>query len=182
MGVPTSGFRAVLEDAAAALTGPNIAREIMAGKAAAAVVATEDRAVDTAIQKVVTRGVFRVHLNHDLVGCEIGGALKNVIAIAAGSGRVSVWSRGALGRCCHHGFSSHYTFCTLCLDLTRTGCSGGLAGLTAASGTTLLWISPAVVGGCLAVRRLIRAAGTGSLQDYYRAAGEARLHGDGERR
>jgi glycerol-3-phosphate dehydrogenase (NAD(P)+) len=71
---------------AAALTGPNIAREILEGKAAAAVVATEDMEVAAEIQKVVTRGVFRVYLNHDVVGCEIGGALKNVVAIASGIG------------------------------------------------------------------------------------------------
>jgi len=69
---------------AAALTGPNIAREIMAGQAAASVLATEDLAVASAIQKVLSRGLFRIYLNHDVVGCEVGGALKNVIAIAAG--------------------------------------------------------------------------------------------------
>ena len=68
----------------AALTGPNIAREIMAGQAAAAVIATEDLAVGAAIQAVLTRGLFRVYLNHDVVGCELAGALKNVVAIAAG--------------------------------------------------------------------------------------------------
>lgn len=68
----------------AALTGPNIAREIMGGQAAAAVIATEDLAVARAIQSVLTRGVFRVYTNHDVVGCELGGALKNVVAIAAG--------------------------------------------------------------------------------------------------
>ena len=67
---------------AAALTGPNIAREILEGKAAAAVIATEDLDVAAEIQKVLTRGVFRVYVNHDVVGCEIGGALKNVVAIA----------------------------------------------------------------------------------------------------
>lgn len=72
---------------AAALTGPNLAAEIMSGRAAAAVVATEDLEVAAAIQAVVTRGVFRVYLNHDVVGCEMGGALKNVIAIAAGIGQ-----------------------------------------------------------------------------------------------
>ena len=45
----------------AALTGPNIANEIMSGKAAAAVIATEDLEVARAIQKVFTRGVFRVY-------------------------------------------------------------------------------------------------------------------------
>jgi len=68
----------------AALTGPNIAREIMAGQAAAAVVATEDLAVAAAIQGVLTRGLFRVYINHDVIGCELGGALKNVVAIASG--------------------------------------------------------------------------------------------------
>jgi glycerol-3-phosphate dehydrogenase (NAD(P)+) len=68
----------------AALTGPNIAREIMSGQAAASVIATEDLAVASAIQRVLTRGVFRVYTNHDVIGCELGGALKNVVAIACG--------------------------------------------------------------------------------------------------
>ena len=71
---------------AAALTGPNLAREIMSGMASAAVVATEDLAVAGEIQQVVKRGVFRVYVNHDVAGCEIGGALKNVVAIAVGIG------------------------------------------------------------------------------------------------
>jgi glycerol-3-phosphate dehydrogenase (NAD(P)+) len=69
---------------AAALTGPNLAREIMAGRAAASVIATEDLSVATALQRVLNRGLFRVYTNHDVIGCEIGGALKNVIAIATG--------------------------------------------------------------------------------------------------
>jgi glycerol-3-phosphate dehydrogenase (NAD(P)+) len=69
---------------AAALTGPNLAKEIMAGQAAASVIATEDLSVAAALQAVLHRGVFRVYTNHDVIGCEVGGALKNVIAIAAG--------------------------------------------------------------------------------------------------
>lgn len=69
---------------AAALTGPNIAREIMSGGAAAAVIATPDLAVASALQQVLGRGLFRIYTNHDVVGCEIGGALKNVVAIACG--------------------------------------------------------------------------------------------------
>lgn len=69
---------------AAALTGPNIAREIMAGSAAAAVVAAEDAAVAASLQKLFGRGVFRLYTNHDVVGCEVAGALKNVVAIACG--------------------------------------------------------------------------------------------------
>ena len=68
----------------AALTGPNIAREIMAGQAAASVIATEDLKVAQAIQAVLTRGLFRIYTNHDVIGCELGGALKNVVAIACG--------------------------------------------------------------------------------------------------
>lgn len=88
---------------AAVLTGPNLAREIMTGKAAASVVATEDLTVAKALQRHLTRGLFRVYVNDDVVGCEIGGALKNVIAIAAGIGqgldvgdntRAAVVSRG----------------------------------------------------------------------------------------
>ena len=87
----------------AALTGPNIASEILSGKAAAAVIATEDLEVASAIQAVFTRGVFRVYINDDVIGCELGGALKNVIAIATGMGeglgvgdntRAAVMSRG----------------------------------------------------------------------------------------
>ena len=88
---------------AAALTGPNLAREIMAGQAAAAVIATEDLGVAAALQKVLQHRLFRIYRNHDVIGCEIGGALKNVIAIAAGIGeglgvgdntRAAVMTRG----------------------------------------------------------------------------------------
>jgi glycerol-3-phosphate dehydrogenase (NAD(P)+) len=69
---------------AAALTGPNLAAEVMQGRAAAAVVATEDLDVATALQSLLQGGLFRVYTNHDVIGCELGGALKNVVAIATG--------------------------------------------------------------------------------------------------
>ncbi len=69
---------------AAALTGPNLAKEIMAGKAAAGVIATEDLTVADELQSLLSRGVFRLYTNHDVIGCEVAGALKNVVAIAAG--------------------------------------------------------------------------------------------------
>src|SRR3984893_13702153 len=68
----------------AALTGPNLAKEIMSGQAAASVIATEDLAVARALQSVMQRGLFRLYTNHDVIGCELGGALKNVVAIATG--------------------------------------------------------------------------------------------------
>ena len=123
MGVPSLGFRAVLEEAgrslrpwvpvvslskgleekthlrmtelieemlpghpAGVLTGPNLAREIMTGHAAAAVVALDDDTIVKELQRLFTCGLFRVYTNQDVVGCEVAGALKNVIAIAAGMG------------------------------------------------------------------------------------------------
>ncbi len=71
---------------AGVLTGPNLAREIMAGQAAASVIAMVDDTIAIALQKVFRTGLFRVYTNEDVVGCELGGALKNVIAIAAGMG------------------------------------------------------------------------------------------------
>ncbi len=69
---------------AATLSGPNIAKEIISGWAAAAVVATEDLSVAVEIQRVLRRGLLRIYTNHDVIGCEVGGALKNVVAIATG--------------------------------------------------------------------------------------------------
>ncbi len=69
---------------AAALTGPNIAREIMSGQAAASVIATEDLAVAGELQRILRRGLLRIYTNHDVIGCELGGALKNVVALACG--------------------------------------------------------------------------------------------------
>jgi len=68
----------------AVLTGPNLAKEILAGHAAAAVVAMADEYVASEIQRCFTTKLFRVYTNDDVCGSEIGGALKNVIAIASG--------------------------------------------------------------------------------------------------
>jgi glycerol-3-phosphate dehydrogenase (NAD(P)+) len=124
MGVPSHGFRAVLEAAAPSieagvpilslskgveqgtllrmteviadvlpehrrdrigvLTGPNLAREVALGQPTASVVAIADPEAATALQAVFMTATFRVYTNPDVVGCEIAGALKNVIALAAG--------------------------------------------------------------------------------------------------
>ncbi|MEQ9520336.1 MAG: NAD(P)H-dependent glycerol-3-phosphate dehydrogenase [Parvibaculum sp.] len=68
------------------LTGPNLAREIMAGSAAASVLAMEDETICNRLRPVFQSGLFRVYTNSDLIGCELGGALKNIIAIAVGMG------------------------------------------------------------------------------------------------
>ena len=121
MGVPTHGFRQVLESVVdvvgpetpvislakgferstglrmsqvaadvlpgrpvGALTGPNLAREILEGRSAATVIAATDPSVASALQGLLASDRLRVYTNDDLVGCELGGALKNVIALAAG--------------------------------------------------------------------------------------------------
>ena len=71
---------------AGVLTGPNLAKEIMAGYAAASVIAFERLEIARQLQSVFHSGLFRVYTNHDVTGCELGGALKNVIAIATGMG------------------------------------------------------------------------------------------------
>lgn len=68
------------------LTGPNLAKEILQGQAAAAVLAMVDIKIAQALQQVFRTGLFRVYTNDDVIGCEIAGALKNVIAIAVGMG------------------------------------------------------------------------------------------------
>ena len=71
---------------AGVLSGPNLAREIMAGYAAASVIAIESETIGKALQNVFHSGLFRVYTNDDVLGCEIGGVLKNIMAIAAGMG------------------------------------------------------------------------------------------------
>jgi glycerol-3-phosphate dehydrogenase (NAD(P)+) len=121
MGVPSHGFREILDEAkpflaggtpivsltkgveqqtlkrmtevitevlpehpSGVLTGPNLAKEVMAGWPAASVVAFEDESIAEELQRLFSTDAFRVYTNPDVVGCEVGGALKNVIAIAAG--------------------------------------------------------------------------------------------------
>jgi len=123
MGVPSQGFRGVLEEVkphlrawvpvisltkgleresgkrmtqlieevlpghpVGVLTGPNLAREIMAGQAAASVIAMEDEIIVRELQNLFRSGLFRVYTNNDVIGCELGGVLKNIIAIAVGMG------------------------------------------------------------------------------------------------
>lgn len=75
-GVPT--------DQVAVLSGPNLAREIAEGQPTATVAACTDHDRAVALQMACTTGYFRVYTNTDLVGAELGGAGKNVIALACG--------------------------------------------------------------------------------------------------
>jgi len=67
------------------ISGPNLAHEIARGLPAAAVVAASDQSRAAAWQTALSGGAFRVYRSEDVAGVEVGGALKNVIAIAAGA-------------------------------------------------------------------------------------------------
>jgi glycerol-3-phosphate dehydrogenase (NAD(P)+) len=69
----------------AVLSGPTMAEEVASGLPAAVVVASEDTALAERLQTALNSGVFRVYVNDDLVGVELCGAAKNVIALAAGA-------------------------------------------------------------------------------------------------
>ncbi len=66
------------------LSGPNVAREVAEGQPAATVIALGDEAWSARLQDRFMSPTFRVYTNTDVIGCEIAGAVKNVIAIAAG--------------------------------------------------------------------------------------------------
>ena len=68
----------------AVLSGPNLAGEIVAEQPAASVVACSDSARAELVQHACATGYFRPYTNTDVIGCEIGGACKNVIALACG--------------------------------------------------------------------------------------------------
>jgi glycerol-3-phosphate dehydrogenase (NAD(P)+) len=76
MGVPA--------DQVAVVTGPNLAKEIATEQPTASVVACVDHDRAVAVQQACTTGYFRPYTNTDVVGCELGGACKNVIALSCG--------------------------------------------------------------------------------------------------
>ena len=78
----------VLEEASGhpvvALSGPSFAAEVVARQPTAVVAASSDEAAGTLVQEALSNTHFRVYTNDDIVGVELGGSLKNVIAVAAG--------------------------------------------------------------------------------------------------
>jgi len=66
------------------LSGPSFAKEVAARKPTAVTLAVSDGSVSRKLQELFSASYFRVYTHHDLIGAELGGALKNVMAIAAG--------------------------------------------------------------------------------------------------
>ena len=83
-GCPRSSAQVLPAHPAGVLTGPNLAREVAEGQPAATVVALADEDLARRVQELLHCGTFRVYTGTDVVGCEIAGATKNVMAIAAG--------------------------------------------------------------------------------------------------
>ncbi|TDV39846.1 NAD(P)H-dependent glycerol-3-phosphate dehydrogenase [Actinophytocola oryzae] len=74
----------VAEQQVAVVTGPNLAKEIAAEQPTAAVVACVDHDRAVTVQQACTTGYFRPYTNTDVIGCELAGACKNVIALSCG--------------------------------------------------------------------------------------------------
>jgi glycerol-3-phosphate dehydrogenase (NAD(P)+) len=74
----------VSPDQVAVVSGPNLAKEIARGEPTATVIACADHDRAVALQGACTTSYFRSYTNTDVVGCELGGAGKNVIALACG--------------------------------------------------------------------------------------------------
>jgi len=68
------------------LSGPNLAKEIMAGMPAGTVIASESEALRNVVHQALASALFRVFANTDVHGVELGGALKNIYAVAMGMG------------------------------------------------------------------------------------------------
>jgi glycerol-3-phosphate dehydrogenase (NAD(P)+) len=84
---PASGRRLstlVRDRRVAVLSGPNMADEVLQGLPGATVIASEDEQLALLLQEAINSSIFRVYVNSDVVGVELCGAAKNVIALAAG--------------------------------------------------------------------------------------------------
>jgi len=66
------------------LSGPNIAKEVLEGIPSASILASKNKNIGKRLQALFNSPTFRVYLHNDIIGVELGGALKNIIAIACG--------------------------------------------------------------------------------------------------
>ena len=82
--VPRSGIRNGFSPRIGALSGPSFAKEVARGDPTAITIASQDVELAETVQREFSDPRFRVYTNDDMAGVELGGALKNVIAIAAG--------------------------------------------------------------------------------------------------
>jgi glycerol-3-phosphate dehydrogenase (NAD(P)+) len=77
-------FNELIGKKTAAISGPSFAVEVIEKKPTAVTIASEDKETGLGLQKLFSNDYFRVYTNTDVIGAELGGALKNVMAIASG--------------------------------------------------------------------------------------------------
>ena len=144
----------------AAISGPSFALEVCQGQPTAVVAAAHDEATARDAQRVFATPSFRVYSNRDVVGVELGGALKNVIAIAAGileglglghNPRAALITRGLA-------------------EITRLGVAMGADPLTFAGLTGMGDLVLTATGGLSRNRALGLALGRGERFEEYQAA------------
>jgi len=111
---------AVPGDRVAVVSGPNLAREVAKGQPGATVVACGDEGRAASLQDLFHAPTFRVYTNTDVVGVEIGGAAKNVVAIAAGIADGLGYGENALAALVTRGL----------VEITRLGVGLGASPLT----------------------------------------------------
>jgi glycerol-3-phosphate dehydrogenase (NAD(P)+) len=105
----------VLDHAVVALSGPSFAAEVAARHPTAIVAAGDDEAAAVAVQEALSSRTFRVYTNDDVIGVELGGSLKNVMAIATG-----------IAEGCGFGYNSRAALITRGLhEMTRLGVALG---------------------------------------------------------
>jgi len=117
------------------LSGPSFAMEIMQGKATAVVIASSDDSLSTDLSEILTSDAFRCHTSRDVKGVELCGAMKNVIALAAGMCEGLGLGMNAMSSLVTRG----------CIEMSRMGqlfgadveTFGGLAGVGDTFGTCL---------------------------------------------
>ena len=102
------------------LSGPNLAKEILAGLPAATVLAFPDESIASDLQGVFATDAFRIYTNTDVVGCEVGGAYKNVIAVLAGMSNGMGYGSNAVASLITRGL----------VEMTRLGAALGADPLT----------------------------------------------------
>lgn len=104
----------------AVLSGPNLAMEINEGKPSSTVVASNNNSVRNSVQQTLMSPNFRVYTSEDIIGVELGGALKNIVALGAG-----------LADGLNYGDNSKAAFITRGLaEITRLGVAAGANSLT----------------------------------------------------
>ncbi len=81
---PSMILKEILGRSVSTLSGPSFAKEVAAKLPTAVTLASEDRKAGLLLQEIFNTDYFRVYTHDDIIGVEVGGALKNVVAIAAG--------------------------------------------------------------------------------------------------